>query len=189
MSTETIMEALLQKGGAIDVLTNFIVAVYGVIAAYYIFTSAANAKALRLLGYQRAWLAWIPYLRYYALAAATKEDGQKTRIFDRWDLPTVLYELWFPLLFLVQIMDHSTGDIFMVYMSVPGMLLYFIVMAIFLGATYTKVYAKLQNKTEKECITLGLWSGVLPILAAIEFCAVRKNKVPQNTKETAEETV
>lgn len=178
-----ILNVLLAPGGAIDMITNFLVAAYAVIAAYYIFTSAANAKALRLLGYDRAWFAWIPYLRYYALASATRDNEKSTGIFNRWNIPTPLYELWFVFLLLIQMLDGSNGDIFMVYMSVPAMILYFIVMAIFLGNSYAKIYARLTDKGQEECMTLGLWSGVLPIIAAIEFCAVKKKNIRKNKEE------
>lgn len=171
MSKEELISVFLAPGGAIDVLANFAVIVFGLIAAYYIFTSAANAKALRMSGYNKAWLAWIPYLRYFAIADATKEEGPSTKIYGRWNVYNALYTLWFALLLVVQILDGGiTGFI----PATLGTILDFIIMGIFLGGAYAKLLAKISGKRERECYTFGICSGVFPIIAAVKFCFLKK---------------
>lgn len=171
MSKEELINIFLAPGGAIDVLATFAAVAFGLIAAYYIFTSAANARALRMAGYNKAWLAWVPYLRYFAIADATKEEGPSTKIYGRWNVYNALYTLWFALLLVVQILDEGITDFIP---ATLGTILDIIIMGVFLGGAYAKLLSKISGKPERECYTFGIWSGVFPIVAAVRFCFVKK---------------
>ena len=183
MNTNDLIDVLLAPGGAIDTLATFAVFVFGLVTAYYIFSSAANAKALRMIGYNKAWLAWVPYLRYWAIADATKDDGPTTRIYGRWNVYNALYTLWFALLFVVQLMD---GGITVFIPAALGTILDLIIMGVFLGGAYAKVLSRITGKPEEECYFFGAWSGVFPIVAAIRFCFAKKNqKIESNISADA----
>lgn len=173
LNSNEIIEVFTAPGGAIDVLANFAVIVFGLAAAYYIFTSAANAKALRMVGYDKAWLAWVPYLRYWAIAEATKNEGHTTKIYGRWNVPNTLYTLWFTLLLVVQIIDSGLTIWFPASL---GMIIDSIIMGVLLGGAYAKLLSKITHKTEPQCYTFGICSGVFPIIAAFKFCFVKPSK-------------
>lgn len=172
MDTERIMDALLIKGGLIDTLANFTVLVYAIIVGYYIFTSATNAKILRCLSYRYPWLAWVPYLRYYALAKAT-ESEKDTKIYGRWIVPNEIYELWWIVMLTAGILDSGLT------IWIPatlGTILDFIVMGVFLGGIYTNIYKRIYNVPVEKASTVGAWSGILPIIAAVKFLLYPGNK-------------
>lgn len=165
MNSADIIGVLLEKGGLIDTLANFAVVVYAIIVAYYIFTSAANAKMLRYLGYRYSWLAWVPYLRYYALAKAT-EDKSDTEIYERWTIPNEVYELWWIVMLMAGILD--SGLTFYIPATL-GTILDFIVMGVFLGGTYANIYRNVFMMNKEKANAWGAWSGILPVIAAVRF--------------------
>lgn len=173
VTKEQLMEVIVAPGGAVDTLATFATIVFGIVAAYYIFSSAANAKALRKIGYDKAWLAWVPYLRYWAIADATKDEGHSTKIYGRYNIPNTLYTLWFALLLVVNVID---GGLTAWIPATLGTIIDIIIMGLLLGGAYAKVLARITNKPERECFVFGMWSGVFPIVAAIRFCYAKPVK-------------
>ena len=52
----------------------------------WVFMSLAHMKALNALGYDKAWIAWIPYGSYYGLADAVCENEEKVTLFGKFIL-------------------------------------------------------------------------------------------------------
>lgn len=173
---------VMETGGIFDVLTTFAMIVFTIFAAYYIFTSAMNAKALRMVGYKYAWIAWIPYLRYYAIADATKENNVETRIYDTMCVPNVLYTLWWVILLLIGAFDN--GLTFWLPTTLAS-IVDFLLRGIFLGGAYGRLYAKLEGKSIKDTNIIGAWSGVIPIIASFKFLKYRPDKEEDSSVDTS----
>jgi len=122
---DVLSETLGLPGGIVSVMSTFLVVILGIAFFSYIFTSAVNAMALRKIGYKKAWLAWVPYLCYWAIADATKKDGYYTTILGRWNCPNTLYTLWFVLLFVIRVID---GGAEVWFPNSLGMFLEFLIM-------------------------------------------------------------
>ena len=70
------------------------------IACYVIF-SYAHMKALKALGYDKAWLAWIPYGCTFACADAAAKDEDPVELFGSFTVPALLFKLWWILLLVL----------------------------------------------------------------------------------------
>lgn len=87
------MEAFLGLGIGIGV-----VLVAGIIVIFlYAFMSLAHMKALKTLGYDKTWIAWIPYGSYYGLADAVCDNEEKVTLFGKFEIPSILFKLWWGL--------------------------------------------------------------------------------------------
>ena len=47
-----------------------------IVIAWYVVSSIAHMKALKALGYDKAWLAWIPYGVFYACADQSQPSSK-----------------------------------------------------------------------------------------------------------------
>ena len=86
-------------------------------------------KVLGSLGYDKVWLAWIPYGVYYACADVVTGQDEKVKLFGSYEVPAL----------------------------------------VFLGCTYAKMYARLENKQESETQAIGCVFGFIPIIAVVKF--------------------
>ena len=113
------------------------------IACYVIF-SYAHMKALKALGYDKAWLAWIPYGCTFACADAAAKDEDPVELFGSFTVPG-----W-----LSNVLNIALNIVFM-------------------GSIYAKMFAELDGKTESEEQVLGCVSGFLPIVAVFKFLCMK----------------
>lgn len=141
----------------------FLVVTLIVSIALYVFNALAHMKALKALGYQNAWLAWIPYGNYYGYADAVSQGEEKVMLFGKVGIPALLFKLWWILpLALGFILE---GEVYTVLVRLINI--------VFLGYTYTRMYARIEGKTEEETTLMGCVSGFLPIVAAIKFITLK----------------
>ena len=146
--------ALLGMGMAIVAIVGIII-----IACYIIF-SMSHMKALKAMGYDKAWLAWIPYGVWYACADAVAGDEEQVRLFDSFEVPALVFKLWWIVPLVLNFVSFSG--------SLENMI-NFALNLVFLGSTYAKMYAVLDRKSEKETQTIGAVSGIVPIVAVVKF--------------------
>ena len=118
------------------------------IACYVIF-SYAHMKALKALGYDKAWLAWIPYGCTFACADAAAKDEDPVELFGSFTVPALLFPGW-----LSNVLNIALNIVFM-------------------GSIYAKMFAELDGKTESEEQVLGCVSGFLPIVAVFKFLCMK----------------
>ena len=118
------------------------------IACYVIF-SYAHMKALKALGYDKAWLAWIPYGCTFACADAAAKDEDPVELFGSFTVPALLFKLWWILLLVLG------------FLPFPGWL------------SNVLMFAELDGKTESEEQVLGCVSGFLPIVAVFKFLCMK----------------
>jgi hypothetical protein len=116
-------------------------------------------KALKALGYNKAWLAWFPPLGlYWALAdVALDLDGEYDMEICSFCIPGLVFKLWWLIAIAVS------------FIPVAGTILNIVLIVICSGTCYRKIYAKLDGKDESEVRVLGYLSGLFPIIAAFKF--------------------
>lgn len=129
----------------------------------YVLSSLAHMKALKALGYSKAWMAWIPFVRLYAFADMAADNQESVHMFGSISVPAVLYKFWWV--------------VWIVLPFVPfiGSLASTVVLVVFLGNCYVKMYARLEGTTEQEQQVIGYLSGFLPIIAIVKFLAGKYN--------------
>lgn len=134
------------------------------VVAVYVLYGISHMKALKALGYDKAWLAWIPYACNFACADAVSGDEEKVKLFDSIEIPAIIFKLWWVVpLALVFIPLNTTVE----------SIINFALNIVFLGCTYAKMYARLDNKAEKDEQVLGCVSGFLPIIAVFKFLCIK----------------
>lgn len=144
--------------------TIYILVILAVAIAVYVFQSYAHMKALKALGYDKAWLAWIPYANYYACADAVSDNQENVYLFEKYSVPALLFKIWWVIAIVIGWLPINSTVIW---------ILKSLVQIVFLGAAYTKMYARLEYKSEQETQVMGCLSGFLPIIAAIKFIAIK----------------
>ena len=135
-----------------------------IIIAWYVLCSYAHMKALKALGYDKAWLAWIPYGCTFACADAAAKDEDPVELFGSFTVPALLFKLWWILLLVLG------------FLPFPGWLSNVLSIAlniVFMGSIYAKMFAELDGKTESEEQVLGCVSGFLPIVAVFKFLCMK----------------
>lgn len=137
--------------------------VFGLIAgcfwlAYYIWQSLEFYWLYRMCNYRNAWMAWIPILRYYALAEVTGDATGTTRLYlIGQDISTDLFRFW-PILTLVVSRISSIGGILELLLTI-----------LCLGSSFTTVYSKFENRDPEEMKVLGYLSGWIPLIGIIKL--------------------
>ncbi len=123
----------------------------------YVLFGISHSKALKALGYDRPWMAWIPFANYWTFAEVAIDGEENVNLFDSFSVPATLFKLWWLIAYCVSV--------------VPGVgaILNIAVRVICLGTCYIKVYARLDGKTETETQALGFLSGFFPIIAVVKF--------------------
>ena len=138
-----------------------IIAIVGlVVIACYVIFSVSHMKALKALGYDKAWLAWIPYGVFYACADAVTGQDEKVKLFGSLEIPAMVFKLWWidPVAFLLLPLNSTIENLITLVLNV-----------VFLGCTYAKMYARLENKQENETQAIGCVSGFIQIIAVVKF--------------------
>ena len=126
--------------------------------ALYVLYGFSHMKALKMMGYQNAWAAWIPFYKSYALADCIPETKGEVKMASL-SIPGDLFKFWWILSFLVGF--------------IPGIgTLASIAINIFCGGfCYTSIYSILERKPKNEVETIGYLSGWLNIIASFKFLA------------------
>lgn len=146
------------------VLGAYIVIVLILAVAVYVLYGISHMKALKALGYDKAWLAWIPFGNYYAMAdSVTGDNEESVTLFGSVNIPVMVYKLWWIGLFIAP------------FIPVVGNILSMALMIVFAGNAYMKMYAELENKSEQETQVVGYISGFISIIPIVKFLAGKYN--------------
>lgn len=148
----------------IAILGAYIVAIVVIGLIVYVLSSLAHMKALKALGYDKAWMAWIPFAQQYALADVAADNQQSVHLFGSISVPAVLYKFWWILWIVLP------------FVPIIGSLASTVVLVVFLGNCYVKIYARLDGTSEQEQQVIGYLSGFLSIIAIVKFLAGKYNK-------------
>ena len=143
------------------------------VVVVYVLYCKAWSKILKMYGYNNTWMAWIPYLQYYALADATFKEKEKVKFFS-WEVSTFIFKFWW----IVALVNVFWPNNVMSYAVV-------IAQCLALGTVFAHIFAKAENKQYEDLKIMGLVSGFFPIIAMIKFFGYDKNK---NLTETSAST-
>jgi hypothetical protein len=133
----------------------------------YIFTSLGFYRIFRRFGYINAWLAWIPYFKYYALAEVAAGGQKKVRFVGNFYIPTIIYKLWWVVAIAIVILSYN------MHYTLAGLTIALVIRIFFLGSAAIKV-AALITHTDEDCHRIfGFFTGVLPIIGGIRFIGVK----------------
>lgn len=141
----------------------YLLVILVVLAVCYVLTSLAHMKALKALGYDKAWMAWIPFAQQYALADVAAGNQESVTLFGTLSVPAMLYKFWWVLWIICP------------FIPVIGTFATTALMIVFLGNCYVKIYARLDNTSEQEQQVIGYLSGFLVIIAVVKFLAGKYN--------------
>lgn len=133
--------------------------IVGIIA--YAIESMAHMKALKYLGYDKPWIAWIPLANYYGFADAVSYGQENVMMFGRFQIPAWLFKFWWVAKIVIAACNpnhHLLQTILSTALNI-----------IFLGSIYAKMYAVLENRTERDTQIIGRISGFMPLIAVIKF--------------------
>lgn len=154
------MDGSMVLFGMFWVIILFVLVLVGVVCVLY---GISHSKALKALGYARPWMVWIPFANCWALAEVALDGEENIKLFDSFSVPATLFKLWWLIMYGVLLIP-GVGEILSLALQV-----------ICLGTCYTKIYARLDGKTEAETQALGYVSGFFPIIAVFKFLMGRYN--------------
>lgn len=120
----------------------------------WVLSGIAHMKMLRLVGYAYPWMAWIPFLKYYAMADAI--PGDEVRLFGT-SMSKRLFSFWWALTFIVPLIP-AVGTILNVVLTV-----------ICLGQCYTVLFAVTDRRDISETTVIGHISAAFPIVAVFKY--------------------
>lgn len=133
----------------------------------YLWISLELSWLFRMCNYEHAWMAWIPLLRYYALAEVTGDQGGLTHIYLLGiDVPTSMFRFWPVLTLIVSCIGGNLGSV-----------LEFVLEILCLGTSFTTLYSKFENRPVSDVKILGYLSGWLPVIAWIKLTIYRSKQL------------
>ena len=124
--------------------------------AVYVLYGISHMKAFKMMGYDKAWAAWIPFFSSYALADCIPETKEDVNIFGL-SIPGNLFKFWWIV------------SIVVAYVPAVGTLLSLAVTIICAGLCYTSIYSILEGKSKDEVKVVGYLSGWINIIAIVKF--------------------
>ena len=123
----------------------------------YVLNGYSHMKALAQMGYDKPWMAWIPFANTYACMEVVSGGQDSVRILNNFDIPVMVYKLWWIALFIAP------------FIPVIGSLLSVALRVVFMGDAYAKMYSALERKPIEDCRAIGYVSGFINIIASIKF--------------------
>lgn len=141
----------------------FAAVTFALVIIVYIWSGIQISKVLRMLGYQKSWMAWIPLANYYALADAIKDENNNITAFGR-DI-NYLFFAFFWIIGLVLSYIPRVGTLLNLTASIIG-----------LGSVFSTIYSRLEDKKIKDTLMIGLISGLIPIVALIKFTGYKEEE-------------
>lgn len=146
------------------------------VVVIYVLYCKAWSKILKMYGYENTWMAWIPYLQYYALADAAFKNKEKVKFFP-WEMSAFVFKFWW----VVALINVFWPSNIMSYAVV-------IAQTLALGTVFAHIFAKAEDKTYDETKFFALVAGFFPIIAMIKFFSYDKNKNLGKSEDCAERT-
>lgn len=131
------------------------------ILGMYVATALAYRKVLVIIGYKDSWLAWVPYLSYYALADAAIQKGISRRV----KLSPVLMKFWWLVsLLLMLFTDNRTALAGNTILQIGV-----------LGTVFGYIYSLVTNRKLEEVRGYGYASGLIEVIAVLKFLAIKES--------------
>lgn len=151
------MGAILAIGGFM------IIFILVILIGVYVLTALAIGRVLAIYGYENTWMAWIPFINYFALADAVCEGRQTLSLFGK-ELPAILFKFWW------------IGQYILSQIPYIGWICSIAVAVLFFGTVLTECYARIEDRPVEDMQVLGFISGWITIIPIIKFLTYDKNK-------------
>lgn len=130
--------------------------------AFYIWGSLEFYWLYQICGYRYAWMAWVPILRYYALAEVTGDGNGQNRLYlFNCDISTDLFRFW-PIVTLVISRIADIGGILELLLTI-----------LCLGSCFTTVYGNFEHRNPDDMKVIGYLSGWIPLIGIIKLTQYR----------------
>ena len=104
----------------------------------WVLYGISHMKALKAVGYDKAWMAWIPLANMWALAEVALDGDESMTLFGSLNIPAIAFKLWWVVGFVSS------------FIPMVGGFLNLVLTVICLGTCYIKMYAKLDGRDEKD---------------------------------------
>lgn len=129
--------------------------------ALYVLSSIAHMKGLKQLGYANAWMAWIPFGRWFALADCLQRDTDTPCGVS---MPMSAFRFWWVIQLIVSCIPKV------------GPIASFVLLLLCLGWNYTAFYAALDGRSESDMAPLGYISAIISLVATIKLLCLPKKE-------------
>lgn len=148
--------AIFAMGAAVIIIALLLV------VAFYVLLGYAYYKALKMKGYDKAWMGWIPYAQNYALADAIGSDD--VDLIGSLKVPMNIFKFWWIIPLVLLFFSGAIVQLLSIAVNV-----------ICAGWIFKKYYAEMDGKDERDVAVLAYISGWLQIIAMVKFLCI-KNK-------------
>ncbi len=147
----------MDQAALVAILGAYLIIVLIIVVVCWVLYGISHMKALKAVGYDKAWMAWIPYANMWALAEVALDGDESMTLFGSFNIPAIAFKLWWVI------------GLVLAFIPTVGSLLNLVLTVICLGTCYIKMYAKLYGRDEKDVQALGYVSGFFPIIAVFKF--------------------
>ena len=128
---------------------------------FYVLYGISHMKALKALGYDRPWMAWIPFANNWALAELVLNGEENITFFNSFEVPAIVFKIWWLI------------AIGVCCVPIVGNLLSVVIRVICLGTCYIRMFARLDGTDEEKQQVIGYVSGFFTIVASCKFLVGR----------------
>ncbi len=147
----------MDQAALVAMLGAYLLFVLVIVVVCWVLYGISHMKALKAVGYDKAWMAWIPFANMWALAEVALDGDESMTLFGSLNIPAIAFKLWWAV------------GLVLSFIPTVGSLLNLVLTVICLGTCYIKMYAKLDGRDEKDVQALGYVSGFFPIIAVFKF--------------------
>lgn len=123
--------------------------------AYWILWSIAHMHMLQGMGYPNPWMAWIPILRYFALADCLPMGPDDT-IYGL-HIPKDVFKFWYLIAYGIGFIPY-VGSFIMLFLGIMCR-----------GWCYYRIYAQLEMNDSGETELLGVVTGLFSPIAVVKY--------------------
>jgi len=154
------MYRLFDMGGMLIVLISAL-AFLIVAVVLYICHALVHMRALKELGFQNPWMAWVPILNFYALAKSIEEE-ETTNVVADVKVPTTYFNWWIVVAIIVN------------FIPVIGNILLLAMCLLCQGYVYKQMFSRLEKKDEAQVQTIAYVSGLIPIVGMLYLARLQR---------------
>lgn len=137
-------------------LTTIILAYLIFSTGYWLLKAYSRYRILKFYDYRNPIFAWFPILSMYALSDVICEDQEKIDVCGI-EIPSELFKMWVIL---------NPALTFLI--PYAGTILTFAIRIICKGRVFTRIYARCEEKNEKDTEIMGYLSGVFDIVGVFK---------------------
>lgn len=137
----------------------FMIILLGLAVVAYVLYGLSHSRALKHMGYDKPWMAWIPFGNMMALAECTRQPEFKLGTLV---VPMNVFRFWWAAALVIN------------FVPFIGTLAFWVMMIICQGWCYGMIYAVTERRPVDEMRVLGYFSGVITIIPIVKFFQLPK---------------